>query len=123
MPIAKLAGAEIYYEETGEGFPFVWSHEFRGDYCSWEPHVPYFAHRYRVITYNHRGYPPSSVPTGAEAYTQDILVEDLFQLLRHLGLSQVAMSTSSRVRPRRRRPIRRCWSGASATSTGNCRAT
>ena len=95
MPIAKLSGVEIYYEETGEGFPLVWSHEFGGDYRSWEPQVRYFARGYRVVTYNHRGYPPSSVPTGAEAYSQDILVEDLRQLLRHLGLRQVHLGGCS----------------------------
>jgi len=39
-----------------------------------------------VITYNHRGYPPSSVPKEALAYSQEQLVEDLRQLLGHLGV-------------------------------------
>ena len=80
MPIAKLSGVEIYYEETGEGFPLVWSHEFGGDYRSWEPQVRYFARRYRVVTYNHRGYPPSGVPKAAADYSQDQLVEGLHTL-------------------------------------------
>ncbi len=95
MPIAKLHDVELYYEETGQDFPLVWSHEFGGDYRSWEPQVRYFARRYRVITYNHRGYPPSSVPKGAQAYSQDILVEDLRQLLVHLGLRQVHLGGCS----------------------------
>ena len=33
-----------------------------GSYESWEQQVRYFSHRYRVITYNDRGYPPSDVP-------------------------------------------------------------
>jgi pimeloyl-ACP methyl ester carboxylesterase len=83
MPIARLSGVEVYYEETGAGVPLVWSHEFGGDHRSWEPQVRYFARGYRVVTYNHRGYAPSSVPVEAGAYSQDILVEDLFRLLRH----------------------------------------
>lgn len=88
MPSAQVNGVEIYYEESGSGFPLVWSHEFGGDYRSWEPQVRYFARRYRNITYNNRGYPPSSVPADPAAYSQDILIEDLYQLLRHLGIEQ-----------------------------------
>ena len=65
MPIARLSDVELYYEETGEGVPLVWSHEFGGDHRSWEPQVRYFSRRYRVVTYNHRGYAPSSVPKEA----------------------------------------------------------
>ena len=95
MPIARLSGVELYYEETGAGVPLVWSHEFGGDHRSWEPQVRYFARGYRVVTYNHRGYAPSSVPVEATAYSQDILVEDLFRLLRHLGLGPVHLGGCS----------------------------
>jgi pimeloyl-ACP methyl ester carboxylesterase len=86
MPIVRVNGVDIYYEDTGRGFPLVWSHEFGGDHRSWEPQVRQFSRRYRVITYNHRGYPPSSVPKEPEAYSQEQLVEDLRQLLRQLGV-------------------------------------
>src|SRR5262249_58145122 len=95
MPIATLREVELYYEDTGEGIPLVWSHEFGGDHRSWEPQVRYFARRYRVVTYNHRGYPPSSAPKEARAYSQDLLVEDLHQLLRHLGLGPVHLAGCS----------------------------
>ncbi len=88
MPIARVNGVDLYYEETGRGFPLVWSHEFAGDHRSWEPQVRYFARRYRVITYNHRGYPPSSVPADGAAYDNLTLVEDLYGLLRQLGISR-----------------------------------
>ena len=95
MSIARLSGVELYYEETGAGVPLVWSHEFGGDHRSWEPQVRYFARGYRVVTYNHRGYAPSSVPVEAIAYSQDILVEDLFRLVRHLGLGPVHLGGCS----------------------------
>ena len=88
MPTASINEIEIYYEETGQGYPLVWSHEFGGDYRSWEAQVRFFGRRYRNITYNQRGYPPSSVPTDRAAYSNDLLIEDLYQLLRHLGLEQ-----------------------------------
>jgi pimeloyl-ACP methyl ester carboxylesterase len=88
MPIKHVNGVDIYYEETGRGFPLVWSHEFGGDYRAWEPQVRYFSRRYRVITYNHRGYAPSSVLKHADAYTHEHLIEDLHHLLRGLGIAQ-----------------------------------
>jgi len=88
MPIARVNGVELYYEDTGQGFPLVWNHEFAGDSRSWEPQVRHFSRRYRVITYNDRGYPPSSVPTDPAAYANDLLVEDLAALLRHLGIAR-----------------------------------
>ena len=88
MPTARINGVDIYYEVTGTGFPLVWSHEFGGAYDSWDPQVHYFARRYQVITYNNRGYPPSDVPVGDHAYSQEQSVDDLHKLLRHLGIEQ-----------------------------------
>ena len=88
MPRARVNGVQLYYESTGEGFPLVLAHEFAGDFRSWEPQVRYFSRRYRVITYNARGYPPSEVPTEEAAYTQEMAVEDLRGLLEHLGIEK-----------------------------------
>ena len=32
MATFSANGVNLYYEETGEGFPLVWSHEFAGNY-------------------------------------------------------------------------------------------
>ncbi len=88
MPTAFVNGVNLYYEVTGKGFPLVWAHEFAGSYKSWEPQVKFFSRRYQVITYNARGWPPSDVPTEAKAYSPEHVVEDLYQLLRHLGIEQ-----------------------------------
>src|SRR6266540_5830592 len=92
MPTARVTSAgeavELYYEETGHGFPLIWCHEYGGDYRSWEPQVRYFSRRYRVITWNYRGYPPSEVPPDPAAYRNETLVEDLAALLRHLGIER-----------------------------------
>ena len=90
MPRAYINGIQLYYESTGEGFPLVLAHEFAGDFRSWEPQVRYFSRRYRVITYNARGYPPSEVPTDEDAYSQEMAVEDLHGLLDHLGIARGA---------------------------------
>lgn len=88
MPMASVNGIHLYYEITGSGYPLLFSHEFAGDYRSWEPQVRYFARRYQVITYNARGYPPSDVPEDVRAYSQQQAMEDIVGLMRFLHLSQ-----------------------------------
>ena len=88
MPNFSSDGVDIHYQVAGEGYPLVWSHEFAGDITSWEPQVSFFSRRYQVITYCHRGYPPSGVPDDPQAYSQDHQVEDLRRLLQHLGIQR-----------------------------------
>ena len=89
MPLAAMNdGTRVYYESTGSGFPLLFSHEFAGDYRSWEPQVRYFARRYRVIAYNARGYPPSDVPEDVGAYSQARAMDDIAQLLEALQVPQ-----------------------------------
>src|SRR5690606_26485174 len=71
-----------------QGIPPVGCPGCGGRVESWDAQAHYFPRRYRVITYNARGYPPSGVPTDPAAYSQDIAVEDLYGLLRHLGIEQ-----------------------------------
>jgi pimeloyl-ACP methyl ester carboxylesterase len=101
MPEAKINGVNLYYEECGEGSPLLFVHEWGGDHCSWEPQVRFFARRYRVITFNARGYPPSAVPPDVTSYSQRLAVDDIKGVLDHLtipkahvcGLSMGAYAT------------------------------
>ncbi len=88
MPRVSLNGVDLYYEVTGEGFPVIFSHEYAGNYRSWDPQVKFFDRLYQCVTYCHRGFPPSSVPNDLDAYSQDLLVEDLHGLVQHLGFDQ-----------------------------------
>jgi pimeloyl-ACP methyl ester carboxylesterase len=81
-------GVNLYYEETGSGLPVVFVHEFAGDCLSWEPQVRHFSRRYRCITYNARGYPPSDVPAEVERYSQERAREDIRCVLDALGIDR-----------------------------------
>jgi pimeloyl-ACP methyl ester carboxylesterase len=80
-------GVELYYEDTGTGAAIVFVHEFAGDCRSWEPQVRHFARRYRCITFNARGYPPSAVPTSIASYSQDHARDDILAVLNGLGIA------------------------------------
>ena len=81
-------GVKLYYEETGEGKPVIFVHEFAGDYRSYEPQVRYFSRRYRCITFNARGYPPSDVPEDVSRYSQDLARDDLLAVLNALDIER-----------------------------------
>ena len=88
MPKALINGIQMHYEVTGSGFPLMFVHEFAGDCRSWDPQVQFFARRYTVVTYNARGYPPSEVPEDPAAYSQQMAVDDLSSLMRHLQIER-----------------------------------
>ncbi|MBI1942902.1 MAG: alpha/beta fold hydrolase, partial [Betaproteobacteria bacterium] len=89
MPtLATDDGVKLHYEETGSGTPLVFVHEFAGDARSWEPQVRHFSRRYRCITYNARGYPPSEVPGDVERYSQARARDDIRCVLDGLGVAK-----------------------------------
>ena len=88
MAYADTDGVKLYYESSGRGDAILFIHEFAGDCRSWEPQVRHFSRRYRCITYNARGYPPSDVPTRAAQYSQAIAADDAAAVLRHLGIKK-----------------------------------
>ena len=88
MPFAETDDrVKLYYEETGRGHPMIFVHEFAGDYRSWRPQVRYFSRRFRCITFNARGFPPSDVPEDVAMYSQARACDDIKAVLDHLGLA------------------------------------
>ena len=89
MPfITTTDNVKIHVEEAGEGKPIVFVHEFGGDQRSWEPQVRFFSRRYRCITFNARGYPPSDVPDDLELYTQARAVDDIRDVMDALKIDR-----------------------------------
>lgn len=81
-------GVKLYYEETGTGDPILFIHEFADDVRGWEPQVRHFGRRYRCVTYNARGFPPSDVPPDSSSYSQMRAVGDAIAMLDHLDIDK-----------------------------------
>ncbi len=81
-------GVRLSVEDTSTGTPIVFVHEFAGDQRSWEPQVRFFSRRYRCVTFNARGYPPSDVPPEPSSYSQARAVDDVRDVMDHLGLAR-----------------------------------
>ena len=86
MPFAKLKDVELYYEDTGEGYPILLGHGGFSDVTEWDPQVDALSRQYRVVRYDRRGCgrsTPVDVPQRSELW-----VEDMKQLMDSLGLEQ-----------------------------------
>ena len=89
MPTAVADdGVCLYYEETGDGTPLVFLHEFAGDHRSWEPQVRHFSRAYRCVVVAARGFPPSQVPKDPAAYSQNRAVADVINVLDAAGIGR-----------------------------------
>jgi 3-oxoadipate enol-lactonase len=93
MPKAPINGIELYYESHGEGPAIVFAHGRGGNHLSWWQQVPVFSKNYRCITFDHRGWGASlEAPGGPE---RKAFVEDLKQLLDHLGVARTFLVAQS----------------------------
>lgn len=88
MPKVKVNGINLYYEEHGSGTPLLMTHGFAGTTRMWDPQVEALSQKYRFITYDMRGHGQTDSPEAPAQYTVGAVVEDLYQLLRHLGIAK-----------------------------------
>ena len=86
MPSLSVNSAEIYFQETGSGYPLVLLHGLGSSSDDWLFQTPVFAERWRIIAVNLRGHAPSSLLRGP--VTIDTLAADVAQLLDALEIRQ-----------------------------------
>lgn len=78
MPFVQRGASRLYYEVTGEGPPIVLSHGVGGNHASWFPQIAALADRYRLLTWDHRGF---GLSTDVEALGRAGFVDDLAAVL------------------------------------------
>ena len=96
MPYATASDdTRLWYEATGSGPALLMAHELGSDARQWAGQVAAFAGRFRCLTPNARGYPPSDVPEEAHAYLWTRFAADLGAVLDAAGEARaVAMGWS-----------------------------
>ncbi|HUS16956.1 MAG TPA: alpha/beta hydrolase [Chloroflexia bacterium] len=90
MPLARVNGAEIYYDEFGSGEPLVMIHGMLATGRTHAVLALQFSNRYRVIVPDLRGYGRSGPKPRVfplDFYQQD--ADDVAALLQHLGVRDV----------------------------------
>jgi pimeloyl-ACP methyl ester carboxylesterase len=82
--VVQANGVNIYYEAYGQGKPLLLLHGGTLTADSWQPYLPAFAERYRVITPDTRGHGRSDNPVGAMSYR--LLADDMVAFVQALEL-------------------------------------
>jgi pimeloyl-ACP methyl ester carboxylesterase len=95
MPYIDAAGVKLYFEETGQGYPIIFVHEFGSDFRMWDAQLRHFSRGYRCIAYNARGYPPSDVPDDPALYGWEAAVDDIGVIMRGLEIERAHLVGSS----------------------------
>src|ERR1700737_3321146 len=88
MPYVDAERARLYVEESGQGYPIIFIHEFASDIRGWETQLRHFSRSYRCIAYNARGYPPSDIPEDATSYGWEFAVDDIAAVMRGLNVER-----------------------------------
>jgi 3-oxoadipate enol-lactonase len=90
MPLLNIHGANLYYEQHGEGPPLVFAHGVGGNHLSWWQQVPHFRERYTCITFDHPGFLHSEVAADGVSF-----VDSLTGLLDALGYDRASLVAQS----------------------------
>jgi 3-oxoadipate enol-lactonase len=88
MPKARINGIEINYRESGEGFPLLLIHGFTGNLRNWALQARVLTHGFRMVSFDQRGHGHSGKPTQPEDYSLELMAEDAYGLMRHLGIDE-----------------------------------
>lgn len=79
-------GERIFWESVGEGDALILGHGLGGNHASWYQQVPAFAERYRVVTWDQRGFGNST--DHNDAANPESALRDLLALCDGLGIER-----------------------------------
>jgi 3-oxoadipate enol-lactonase len=91
MNTANINGISIAYRDQGTGPAILFIHGHPFNQSMWDPQLAALTWKYRVITYDIRGYGASEVPT-AEASTLETMAADINALLNHLNIPKAVIA-------------------------------
>ena len=94
MPVAQVNGQKIHYHDTGGSGPaVVLSHGFLMDRTMFDAQVEVLAPKYRVITWDERGF--GDTEYDGKPFTYWDSARDCLGLIDHLGLSRAVLGGMS----------------------------
>ena len=90
MPIVDSDGCKIFYELEGAGYPLFIHHGLGGSIKSWrdEGYIAPLAERYRLILMHARGHGKSDRPRNPEAYSNNLMADDVVAVLNDQGIER-----------------------------------
>jgi len=88
MTSAVINGVTIHCQVSGEGPAVTLLHGYTGSHQDWARQIPLLSKKYRVVTLDWRGHGKSEAPSAASDYSFELLIQDVYSLLRHLGIDK-----------------------------------
>jgi pimeloyl-ACP methyl ester carboxylesterase len=97
MAYLSINNVHMYYDEHGtpNGTPMVLLHGFSSYGGFWEPQIPVFGARYRLIVPDLRGHGRSDNPDGTGAMNHRQFARDVIELCRTLGIERAVFCGES----------------------------
>ena len=95
MPFAPVNGIRLYYETHGDGPALVFAHGAGGNHLSWWQQIPFFAQRFRCITFDHRAFGRSADGSDESALGRRGFHDDLRGLLDYLDVAETIIIAQS----------------------------
>src|SRR5918996_6505413 len=89
MPYSTANGIKIYFEVSGEGFPFIMIHANPFDHNLWMYQIAHFSTHFKVIAIDIRGYGRSDKPTTA--FTLKDMANDVLGVCRDEGVKEAIL--------------------------------
>jgi pimeloyl-ACP methyl ester carboxylesterase len=86
MPIHEINGTNMHYHVSGHGTPLIFIHPPLLNSQNFNYQKAQLSERYKVITFDIRGHGLSS--RSEQPITYDLIVEDIKQLMNHLGIDK-----------------------------------
>lgn len=90
MPYSTANGLKIYYEVSGEGFPFVMVHANPFDHNLWMYQIAHFSTFFKVIAVDIRGYGRSAKPTSP--FSLKDMADDVLGVCRDENVRQAILA-------------------------------
>ena len=98
MPTTRVNDIDLYYEVQGEGPTLVMAHGLLGS-IEWSQDLgerpEALAQHFRLVTFDARGHGKSGYTTDQSHYTWEALAEDMYGLMRHLGIERAHVGGGS----------------------------
>jgi len=88
MAFVDRGASRLYYESAGAGPALVLSHGVGGNHASWFPQIAALAGRFRIVTWDHRGFGLSS---DAEGLGRAGFIDDLQAVLDAAGVDRCVL--------------------------------
>lgn len=88
---APVNGIRLHYVAAGSGQPMLFLHGHPDFWYLWKDQLAYFQQTHLAIAPDLRGYNLSDKPAEVEQYRLPILVEDIRELIDHIGQRPVIL--------------------------------